>query len=235
MCDSTSQDLRLLLPETVWLEPEHYLLAQETSSLKRNNANIFWQTYINTLGLLGFEVWLQKRLPSLVIARDISKIETNANLKVDQFKFCAIATEYLLDEIVNIPSQVIENPEFYAHVYVLIEVLEEEEQVIIRGFLSHNQLAEIKSNIELPIHKGCYQLPLSVFDIEPNHLLVYFRYVQASELASSVADSQVTVASEHLSNVVSTTTTKLSQWLQGVVGRDWQTFHEQTRIKFSFG
>lgn len=233
MPNSTSQDLRLLLPETVCLEPEHYLLAQQTSSLETNNPNTSWQAYINTLALLGFELWLQKRLPSLVVARDTRGIEIAGNLKVDKFKFCAIATGNLLDEIVNIPSQVIENPEFSAHFYVLLEVLEEEEQVIIRGFLPHNQLVDIKSNIELPQHEGCYQLPLSIFDIEPNHLLIYHRYVQPCEFGLSVVDSQVIVKNEDLSNIVSATTTKLSQWLQGVVDEGWQTLDSMSKPELS--
>ncbi|NJM22624.1 MAG: DUF1822 family protein [Richelia sp. RM2_1_2] len=216
---NSSPDLRLLIPETVWLEPEHYLLAQQISSLKTNNASTSWQTYINTLALLGLEVWLQDKL----ITRDISTIKTGDNIKVDQFKFCAIATEHLLDEIVNIPSLVIENPEYTAHFYVLLEVLEEEEEVVIKGFLPHNQLVEVKNNLELPINNGCYQLPLSVFDIEPNHLLFYLYYLQASEIAPLVVHSQVNQVSENLSKIVNATTTKLSQWLQGIIGEGWQT------------
>ncbi len=231
MPNPTSQDLRFLLPETVWLEAEHYLLAQQTSSLETNNATTSWQTYINTLALLGLEVWLEKRLQDKVVTRDISAIKTGGNIKVDEFKFCAIATEHLLDEIVNIPSLAIE-PEYKAHFYVLLEVLEEEEEVVIRGFLPHNQLVELKNNLNLPISNGCYQLPLSVFDIEPNHLLLYLRYVQASEFTAPVVDSQVTPA-EHLSKIVSATTTNLSQWLQGIVDRGWQTLDSINKPELS--
>ncbi|MEM9923240.1 MAG: DUF1822 family protein [Cyanobacteria bacterium P01_D01_bin.50] len=239
MSNSTySQDLRLFLPETVWLEPEHFLLAKQLNSVNTTNTSDSWQGYLNTLALLAFETWLSDGIspavgvsnPSKVISRDISAIATAGNLKVDEFKFCTIATEHLLDEIVNIPQEVIENPNLAAHFYVLLEVLEEEEEVIIKGFLPHNQLLEIKSNLEQPTSDGCYQIPLYLFDLEPNHLLSYHRYVQASEFALPVVENTLLVVenkvaqvSEKLSKVVRATTTKLSQWLQGVIDEGWQT------------
>lgn len=136
---NSPQDLRILLQETAWLEPEHFALAQKTSSVEKANHNTSWQIYLNTLALLGFEVWLEKRLPGKVINRDISTITTAGNLKVDEYKFCAIATESLLCEVVKIPKAIIENHHYFAHFYVLLEVLEEEEQVVIRGFIPHKQ------------------------------------------------------------------------------------------------
>ncbi|MGB6300013.1 MAG: DUF1822 family protein [Rivularia sp. (in: cyanobacteria)] len=222
MANSISkQDFRLLLPETVWLEPEHFIQANQASSAKVTNGSDSWQVYLNTLAILAFEVWLKERLPDKLIVKDTNFIETAGNLKIDQFKFCAIAIEHLLSEVVNIPLSLIENPKYSAHFYVLLEVLEEEEEVIIRGFLPYNQLMEIKSNCELPISEGCYQLPLSVFDMEPSHLLVYQHYIQASEFAAPVAKNQVDI-SENLSNLIRTTTTKLSQWFQGAIDEGWQ-------------
>lgn len=220
-----SQDLRLLVPETVWLEPEHFLLANQIRSSEMTNASNSWQVYLNTLGLLAFEEWIRESLPGKKISRDTNSIAIAGNVKVGEFKFCAIATEHLLDEVANIPQEVIEKPELAAHFYVLLEVLEEQEEVAIRGFLPYNQLIELKSNVELPINDGCYQIPLSSFDIEPNHLLVYQRYVQASEFAVPVVNSQVspvTQVSENLSTFVRSNTTKLSQWLQGVIDEGWQ-------------
>ncbi len=237
MLNSTySPDLRLLLPETVWLEPEHFLLAQKISSSDTTNLNDSWQAYLNALALLAFEEWLCERLPNKVISRDASFIETAGNLKIDDFKFCAIATEHLLDEVVKIPQAVIENPEYSAHFYVILEVLEEEEEVIIRGFVPYKQLIEIKSSFKLSVDRSCYQLPLSLFDMEPSHLLVYQRYVQASEFALPVVDSRVTLC-ENVSELVSSTTTKLSQWLQGVIDEAWQTidsiYNPELNLAFS--
>lgn len=226
MSNSTySQDVRLLLPETVWLEPEHFSLAQKISSSDTNNhnPNDSWQAYLNTLALLALEEWLRERLSNKAISKDTSCIQAAGKLKIDNFKFCAIATEHLLDEVVKIPQAIVETMELAAHFYVLLEVLEEEEEVIIRGFLPHKQLIEMKTNLQLTVDEGFYQLPLSVFDMEPSHLLVYQRYLQASDFTLAVTDNQVTQVSENLSKLVNTTTTKLSEWLQGVIDEAWLT------------
>lgn len=230
---NSPQDLRILLQETAWLEPEHFVLAQKTSSLEKTNHNTSWQIYLNTLALLGFEVWLEKRLPGKVITRDISLITTAGNLKVDEFKFCAIATESLLSEVVKIPKAIIENPHNYAHFYVVLEVLEEEEQVVIRGFIPHKQL--IESKLKLLVSDGCYQIPLSLFDMEPNHLSVYQRYVEASEFLPTVVPTQANQATERTPNIVSKTTTKLSKWLEGVIDESWQTLDSITRPGLNLG
>lgn len=229
---NSPQDLRMLLQETAWLEPEHFALAQKTSSLEKTNHNTSWKIYLNTLALLGLEVWLEKSLPDKVITRDIHTIATAGNLKVGEFKFCAIATESLLGEVVKIPKAIIENPDNFAHFYVVLEVLEEEEQVVIRGFLSHKQLIESKNNFKVPMSDDCYQIPLSLFDMEPNHLSLYQRYVEASEFLAPVAQTQVAQATEIAANIVSTTTTKLSEWLQGVINESWQSLDSIKRPEY---
>ncbi len=224
MLDSTSsQDLRLHSPDTVCLDKEHFSLAQQTSDSEKTDFNTSWQIYINTLALVSFEVWLQQRLNDKFISRDISTIKIAGNLQVDDFRFCAIATEHILSQTVRIPSLVVEKLEYRTHFYVLLEVLEEEEQVVIRGFLPYNQLVNIKNNLKLSINDGCYEFPLSLFDIEPNHLFLYQRYVSPSEFLSSLEENKHSQINQKLSNIVVNNTTKLSQWLQGVFDRGWQT------------
>ncbi|WP_052754351.1 DUF1822 family protein [Calothrix sp. 336/3] len=240
-------DLRLLLPETVWLEAEHFTLAKQTSSLNTTTEEKSWQVYLNTLGLLALEVWLNDRLglnngnnssSQPVIERDINTaIAIAGSLKLGDYKFCAIASEHFLDEIVRIPQQLIEKPELTPHFYVLLEVLEEAEEAVIRGFLPHNQLVEIQNNQRSPLDDGCYQIPLSSFDIEPNHLLAYYRYVQPSEFTVPIVNNQVESVnsiSENVTNFLSDSTTKLSQWLQGVIDEGWQTIDSLINPELSF-
>lgn len=217
------QDFRLFIPETVWLEPEHLLIAQKISSSDTSSFNDSWQTYLNVLALLAFEEWLKERLPNKVISRDTSSIQTGGNLKIDDFKFFAIATEHLLDEVVKISQAVIDKPELASHFHVLLEVLEEEEKVLVKGFLPYKQLIEVKSHLKLSVNEGCYQIPLSVFDMEPTHLLVYQNYLQPSDFALPITDSGIIRTGKNLSKLATTTTIKLSRWLQGVTDESWLT------------
>ncbi len=199
--------------------------------------NTSWQIYINTLALSGFEAWLQKRLNDKVITKDISVIEIAGTLQVDDFRFCAIATENVLSQTVCIPSLVVKKLELIAHFYVLLEVLEEEEQVVIRGFLPYNQLVDIKNNLKLSINNGYYEFPLWLFDIEPNHLFFYQRHVSSSEFIPSLGDNKVSQINQKLSDTVNITTTKLSQWLQGVFDESWQTLDSlyKSELNLAFG
>lgn len=105
---------------------------------------------------------------------------------------------------------------------MVLEVLEQE-QVIIRGFLRYDQLVNyLRSNLQL-LRDGCYQLPLSEFDAEPNHLLYYSRFLEPTAIPLPVASAETKAEEKLLGHLKETeTTTKLNQWLQGVFDEAWQ-------------
>lgn len=224
-----STDIRLLLPESIWLEAEHFESAKKISdghsrsvSQRRppgsdgvNNEADKWQTYLNALALLAFEEWLSTRITQQPIKRD-----SNINyLKVGEFKLCLIATENILDEEVILAVDIIQRPELAAHFYVLLEVLEEQEEVIIRGFLRYDELINYTTT-KLQPRDNFYRLPLAQFDPEPNHLLFYSRFLEPTAIPLPVVTE--TKAEENLVVYLQETTTKLSQWLQGVIDESWQ-------------
>lgn len=213
-------DFRILLPEVILLKPEHFEQARETRSQVRSEA-YQWQTYLNALALQSFEEWLKERIPNQPISRDENIIEAGSPLEVGEFKFWVIATEHLLDEVVNVPQDGIDNPEKAANFYVLVEVLEEQEEVVIRGFMRYDQLVNYRSQVNLKLLKdGYYQLPLSEFDTEPNHLLFYCRFLEPTAIPLKV--SAETKTEEMLVGHQKRIITKLSQWLQGVFEEGWQ-------------
>ena len=216
-----STDLRLSLPEVIWLESEYFARASKISNYVTDETHQ-WQTYLNALGLLGFEQWLQERIPEQPININTNVNETVGNLNIGNFKVCVIVTEHLLDEVVNIPQAVIEQSEFVAHFYVMLEVLEEHEQVVIKGFVRYDQLINYCSRLNLIPRNGCYQLPLSQFDPEPNHLLYYSRCLEPTAIPLPVASADY--AQENLLQYLKQTITPLSQWLQGVIDEGWFCF-----------
>ncbi|MBD2103044.1 DUF1822 family protein [Leptolyngbya sp. FACHB-261] len=234
-------DLRLSLPPTIWLETEHFEQAQIDAQLATNEENQ-WQRYLNGLALSGFETWLQERLPEQRLSRGIATDETASQticyLTVGEFKLGLITTEHLLDELVNVPSNSLEVPELAAHFYVVLEVAEEEEQVLVRGFLRYDQLSSYLSTNRQPSN-GFYHLPLSLWDAEPNHLLVYCRCLEPNAIPLPVAPTEA-VSSQTTTSPITTnqpdpnqpnpnptgtnpaTVNKLGQWLQGLVDEGWQ-------------
>ncbi|NJM72028.1 MAG: DUF1822 family protein [Scytonema sp. RU_4_4] len=215
-----STDIRFFLSEVVWLEPEDFDQARSHSKLVTGEAQQ-WQTYLNTLAILGCEKWLSGRIPQKAISREMNCFETIYHLKVGDFKVFPIATEHLLDEVINIPRDAIDNSEFAANFYVIVEVLEEEEQVILRGFSRYDELINYRSQFNLHDRDEYYQLPLSLFDAELNHLLFYYYFLESSAIPLPVASTQSPTIS--LQRYLHNTRTNLSQWLDGVFEEGWQT------------
>lgn len=215
-----STDLRLLLPEVIWLEKEDFYQAKEMSRQAITEAQQ-WQKYLNSLAQLGFKKWLSERMPDTTFPRNLNIIESLTHLNIGDFKVCLIATEHLLDEVANIPQDTIFSPEFTAHFYVIVEVLEEQEQVIIKGFLRYDQLIDYCTQVNPQLLRECCQIPLSLFDTEPNHLLFYSHYLTSSSipLPSAVVETKTNV---QLLGYLKETTTKLSQWLEGFFEEGWQ-------------
>ena len=218
-----STDLSLLLPEVIWLELEHFQQASKISSKIDNEAQQ-WQTYINILARSALSQWLIESVPDKQVGVEPKVTESVSYIKLGDFKIAVIAKEHLLDEVVSISQTAIEQAELAAHFYVIVEVDEEQEQAVLRGFLRYDELNAYRHEVNLqPAGDGCYKLPLSLFDAELNHLLSYSRYLEPAAIA---LPSVTTTSANSLKESLSDSRTKLSQWLQGALAEGWQTFEE---------
>ena len=217
---NASTDFRLLLPESIWLETEDFDRAKSISERSSHESNQ-WQIYLNTLALFALEKWLKERMPEQSISKSDRIIENTGRLNIGEFKVCAIATDNLLDELVELPRNVVDSSELTTHFYVILEVLEEQEEVIFRGCLNYDQLIDYRDRLNLQPQDNFYQLPLSLFDPEPNHLLFNCRFLKPTSIPLPVGSAQMTTATPK--EYVRESTTKLSQWLQNVFDGTWQT------------
>lgn len=177
--------------EAIALEHTHIERAIQISSLIPNETRQ-WQSYLNALALFGFQQWLGGRAANLVVDSENCTalqpqygnfIETICNVKIGDFKLCLIATGSLTDEEVTIARAAIELPEFMAHFYVLIEVQEESEQVIIQGFLRRDRLLQQSASVRFqPDPDWNYNLPLAWFESDPDRLLLYLRCLEPAAI-----------------------------------------------------
>ncbi len=209
-----AKNLRLLLPETLWLEPEHFEQARELSN-SLSDEKQQWQVYLNALATLAFAAWLKERLPDYFPQHKVADI---SYLKIDEFKLCLIATEHMLDEVVCIPRIALEQTDLTAHFYVVLEVLEDQEEVVVRGFLRYDELTAQSNRVISSQPDNLCLFPLSIFDPEPNHLTVYIQYLEPSAIPLPTLTQQVEALPKF-----GALKTRLSQWLQGVLDEGWQT------------
>jgi hypothetical protein len=231
---TSSNEFRVLLPETIWLEP-HHLEQARTLSHDSSSEALQWQTYVNALAFLGFSQWLKEKMPeqanglghAFMTPPVALFIEGVCQFSLGKFKFCLIAMEHVLDEAICIPQSAVVNPEWAAHFYVALEVCQEEEQVIFRGMMQHDQVASyLHRRDRQSSAEGCCPIPLSCFDPEPNHLLSYCRYLDAIALPlpAPVVENRVAVLTSltELQETLKNAQTYLSQWLEDRVEEGWQ-------------
>ncbi len=209
-------NIRNFLPEIVYLETEDFEQAKNISDTFPN-PDQKWQIYINCLAYFGFTKWVKFRLENVSINNQDCSLFNNLpeyrenidmiyNLRVGDFKVCLIPVESLTDSGINIPISLLKSPKFASHFYVLIEVLEEEKQVIIKGLIRYDQ---VMKNLPMINFGRCTNLSVSSFDPEPNNLLAYLQYLSPDAIALPT-DSIV----------------NLRDWLLGGFEETWEAIDE---------
>ncbi|HIK17853.1 MAG TPA: DUF1822 family protein [Leptolyngbyaceae cyanobacterium M33_DOE_097] len=196
---ASALDLIALQEAVVYLEPECFEYAVQVSQQAATEAHQ-WRSYLNSLALCGFLHWLKEQVPDLSADTTLctllqpqyaSVLDAVCHLRVGDFTLCLLVTESVANEQVRTPRAVIELPEFIAHFYVLIEIQEEQEQMILRGCLRYDQLQHFRENLPLQAQSDwTYKLPLDWFDPNYSHLLLYLRFLEASTLALPTALNQ---------------------------------------------
>jgi hypothetical protein len=202
-------------PEILWLQPEYFeqamVFASDKSLLSEAD---YWQLHLNKLALFCFEEWLKRASPLYSIDKTKCSNEVGAiyNLKINEFKLNLITKEHILDEEVEVPCVAIDR--FHAaHFYVILEVSEEEQQLIIRGFLRHDRLISYCKQINT-LANNYYRIPLAFFDPEPQHLLFNCDFLDpAAILTLPVASAP-------------NNPTNLGRWLAGVSATGWETIED---------
>lgn len=219
----------LLPPEILWIEPEHYERANEqveTASRHLQRESYQWKAYINSLGLFAFESWAKANLHTADIQPIAGEATVVRYLNIEGFKICIITTEHVLDEVVQFPESIVCQPSLAAHLYVVLEVLEDQQQVMIRGFLRYDELAArltLRSQQSTTADSEPCRLPLSLWDEEINHLLSYVQHSHPSCISLPQVIAQEREATTPEATTSSSTLTRLSQWLEDSLTEGWQT------------
>ncbi|MEM6752136.1 MAG: DUF1822 family protein [Cyanobacteria bacterium P01_C01_bin.38] len=157
-----------------------------------------WQVYVNALAVLGFERWLQLRAPDLNLRVEESLIwqpnyanllSSACNIWVDNFKLCILTSSNLTDEN-SIPFAVFDVPCFTAHLYVLMQVLEEQQQVAVSGFISYEDYCRYQQTANLKVEQDwTYTIPENWFNSDANGLLLNLRCLSADAIQLPVITS----------------------------------------------
>jgi hypothetical protein len=165
------------------------------------NSHCRWQTYLTLLALSGFAEWFEvyaaatgmnlaydDRQVRLIIPSKpgepaaISAIQLN-----DHFRVCLIATTGTIDEIIELPQAIVEQPKHLAHFYVNVMVDAEAQVAAVRSFLRYDQLQKYRQTHNLIPVSGLYPIPIEQFESRIDRLWLFANSLnpQAIPLAQS--------------------------------------------------
>lgn len=163
-----------------------------------------WQTYLHSLALIGFEQWLSERASDLELnaancalfqPQTTALLGSVCNLEVGEFKVGLIATGSLADTMVNVPRAMIDLPNYAPHFYVLVEVLEEQEQVRVQGYARADQLRAYQLT---PQSDHTYSLPVDWFSLDADNLLLNLRCLEPSVIPLLAVSQPLNAAAEQV-------------------------------------
>ena len=182
--DSLSETGVDLLPEQI--NRAIQLSHQATIAVSVDDSqDLEWQMYLNALALFGVEQWLEEWAPELAVnTRQCSLFQPNfdrshnavTHVQVGQFNLCLIVTIDREDSTIVIPKAVLDTRAESAQFYVLVEILEEQMQAMVYGYLPDEQMVLQREQIGVQAgDENDYAIPLNVFNLKPTDLLLDLR------------------------------------------------------------
>lgn len=179
-----------------------------------------WAVYLETLAQTGLQTWLSDR--GLQPSPATSRLATNSALQIQGFRVQSLAMTSVDEETVTVPEVLLTDP---AHFYVLVQVMEEQNQAWVTGFIAQTDLQAQLAG-QTADATGSYELALAACDREPGHLLLNLRCADPAmfPLASPASVSQsvlqsvpqrVTEAAQDAAQSVSRSVMNVGRWLQG--------------------
>jgi len=169
-------DFSALDSHTVDLSAEMMKLAAQVCQSVENEQQQ-WQSFLDALAVAGVEQWLNQGAHSFKTTYNPQHPPNkNINLTVGNYRICVVAISDISNTQVKIP--VSQSPAQSAHLYLLAEVREEVNQVVILAGLQQKQLMVLKKtepNSDTPAAKDdvFYSIPVAAFEIEPEQILLY--------------------------------------------------------------
>lgn len=153
-----------------------------------------WQTYLNALGLFGLQEWFAEQVPDLVLdwqhcslfqPQYANLIEAAYDVRINHdFKLCLISIGGTIEPWIKLPRAVVDLAEFRAHLYVIVQVMEEQSQVQVLSFLRYDQwLTHCQAQPLRAETDWSYQVPIQWFDANPHRLLRDLQCLDSATLA----------------------------------------------------
>jgi hypothetical protein len=167
--DNNGESFLHLEGEIICLEPVYYRQARKNSQLVSSEKQ--WQTYLNTLALLGLENWLKRQ--GLELDNNLNYLSTDNPPSTSIFPIEVGELTIYLTVAENYTEQLAKVSLNSYDLAIIIELWEDEQKASIRGFLDQEKLVYVRRFKGLKRNLLTNELYLSIQEINPNtqHLL----------------------------------------------------------------
>ncbi len=144
-----------------------------------------WKTFLKGMAIAGFEQWLEEGATPLIMTHTAVDLGRAAELTVGRYRLCILAVGGLSDDRVELWLDSADSLESaIAHLYVIVEVQEEIDQVSIVAGLRRDQLLQrigIERLQQARTSAEPLEVPVSHFEIEPEQILLYLNCLEPVE------------------------------------------------------
>lgn len=152
---------------------------------KQPDTNQQWSAFIKALAIKGLQEWLDAGALELSLCYDSNQFSGQGiDCQVGDFRLHLITQGSLIDDRVTIPQATLDDDYRYVHLYILVVVHEEDDQVTILCGLRRDHLLAYQQQSGLVVSPdNTYTLPISCFDTSPEKVLLYLNCLSPEMLA----------------------------------------------------
>jgi len=160
-----------------------------------------WMTFLRALALRGVQQWLEDGASGLLLTYDPTESPGLAvQGRVNGFRLCIVSQGTLSDGQVPIPKRTLEDAEAFAHLYLLVDVREETDQVTILGGLRRDRLLAQQDALVFnetdrekdDANDTCF-VPVAFFNAAPEEILLYLNCLDPAQLEPAGQLAQATL------------------------------------------
>lgn len=148
-----------------------------------------WVAFLRAMALRGVQHWLEAGTTGLNLTYEPTQPpDFGVQGTVNSFRLCIVSQGTLSDGQVAIPQSTLDDLQSFAHLYLLVEVREEADQVTILCGLRRDRLLVQRDTLTANTD-GTYTVPVTYFDISPEEMLLYLNCLNPIQLETTAQRS----------------------------------------------
>lgn len=150
-----------------------------------------WVAFLRAMALRGVQHWLEAGTTELNLTYEPTQAPgAGVQGTVNGFRLCIVSQGTLSNGQVAISQSTLDDTQSFAHLYLLVEVREEADQVTILCGLRRDRLLAQRDTLTANTD-GTYTVPVTYFDISPEEMLLYLNCLNPIQLETAVQRTPV--------------------------------------------